>query len=368
MELDRDTRERETESAFFGLALKRIRRNSVVAFINLTYEVPRPRRWNSFLAGLTINAVGVALLITVGPRLTKSIPIEPTASNHYVPIYLPRAAHIPEPVVHHLPPRSIPAPSQLAKLTPPPAPHVKPPDIEPPKPELSKAAVSTPLPAPVKPTPPPQVKTNVFDTPKVDVATVHRPAREVQTGGFGDPNGIPGQGDAKRHAVVVASVGSFDLPAGPGKGNDSGGTHGVSGTIRTAGFGDGAVTSAPHGRSNSGVVVASGFNNAVVTSGGSIPKQVQKAPALQPVEIVFKPRPVYTAEARSKRVEGEVLLEVVFGASGSLYINRVVKELGYGLDDAAVAAAQHIQFHPARRDGQPYDCAALVHIKFELSE
>jgi hypothetical protein len=33
-----------------------------------------------------------------------------------------------------------------------------------------------------------------------------------------------------------------------------------------------------------------------------------------------------------------------------------------------VAAAQHIQFHPARRDGQPYDCAALVHIKFELSE
>jgi TonB family protein len=89
---------------------------------------------------------------------------------------------------------------------------------------------------------------------------------------------------------------------------------------------------------------------------------------LQPVEIVFKPRPVYTPEARSKRVEGEVLLEVVFGASGSLHISRVVKELGYGLDDAAVAAAQHIQFRPARRDGQPYDCAALVHIKFELSE
>jgi protein TonB len=339
-----------------------------VALIDLSYEVPRPRRWNSFLAGLTINAVGVALLITVGPRLTNSVPIEPIASNHYVPIYLPPVAPITAPVEHHLPPRSVPVPSQVAKLTPPPVPRVKPPEIEPPKPELPKVAVSTPLPAPSKPAPPVQVKTNVFETPKAEVATVRRPAREVQTGGFGDPNGIPGQGDAKRHNVVVASLGSFDLPAGPGKGNGTGGTHGVSGTIRTAGFGDAAVTPGPHGRGNGGVVVAGGFGDAVATSGGSAPQRAQKAPALQPVEIVFKPRPVYTPEARSRRVEGEVLLEVVFGASGSLHINRVVKELGYGLDDAAVAAAQHIQFRPARRDGQPYDCAALVHIKFELSE
>ena len=45
-----------------------------------------------------------------------------------------------------------------------------------------------------------------------------------------------------------------------------------------------------------------------------------------------------------------------------------VKGLGYGLDDSALAAAEHIRFRPARRDGQPYDCAALVHIVFELSE
>ena len=93
---------------------------------------------------------------------------------------------------------------------------------------------------------------------------------------------------------------------------------------------------------------------------------VRSKSALQPVEILYKPRPAYTPEALRQKVEGEVLLEVVFAASGSLRINRVVKGLGYGLDDMALAAAQHIQFHPASRDGQPYDCAALVRIVFEL--
>jgi hypothetical protein len=46
----------------------------------------------------------------------------------------------------------------------------------------------------------------------------------------------------------------------------------------------------------------------------------------------------------------------------------VVKGLGHGLDDSALAAAQRIKFHPARRDGQPYDCAALVHMVFELAD
>ena len=114
--------------------------------------------------------------------------------------------------------------------------------------------------------------------------------------------------------------------------------------------------------------MASGFGDAVASSGEAAPRRVEKKPDLQPVEIVFKPRPQYTPEARQLRLEGEVLLEVVFTASGSLHINRVVKGLGHGLDDSALAAAQHIQFHPARRDGQPYDCAALVHMVFELAE
>ena len=111
-----------------------------------------------------------------------------------------------------------------------------------------------------------------------------------------------------------------------------------------------------------------GFGDVVAKSGDAAPQRIEKKPEIQPVEIVFKPRPQYTPEARQLRLEGEVLLEVVFTASGSLHINRVVRGLGHGLDDSALAAAQRIQFRPARRDGQPYDCAALVHMVFELAE
>jgi TonB family protein len=189
----------------------------------------------------------------------------------------------------------------------------------------------------------------------------------VQTGGFGDSNGVAGQGDPKLNTVTVANLGSFDLPSGPGSGNGTAGARGVSGVVRSAGFND-AVSSANAPRNNR-AVAASGFRD-VIAHDDTAPtlQRVDQKPVLQPVEIVFKPRPAYTAEARQRRIEGEVLLDVVFQASGALRINRVVKGLGFGLDDNALAAAQRIQFRPARRDGQPYDYAALVHIVFELSD
>jgi TonB family protein len=77
--------------------------------------------------------------------------------------------------------------------------------------------------------------------------------------------------------------------------------------------------------------------------------------------------PIYTDEARSLKIQGEVLLEVVLEASGKLRIVRVVRGLGHGLDDAAVRAAEQIQFKPALRDGQPADSTAVLHIIFQLA-
>jgi TonB family protein len=86
-----------------------------------------------------------------------------------------------------------------------------------------------------------------------------------------------------------------------------------------------------------------------------------------PAEIISKPVPNYTPEARAQRIEGEVLLEVVFEASGTLRVIRVVRGLGHGLDEAATRAAQQIRFKPALRDGQPSDSTAVVHIIFQLA-
>jgi TonB family protein len=86
-----------------------------------------------------------------------------------------------------------------------------------------------------------------------------------------------------------------------------------------------------------------------------------------PVEVLFKPRPAYTDEARSKKIEGEVLLQVVFSASGDVRVQRVVQGLGYGLDESAESSARQIRFRPAQRGGQPVDSTAIVHIVFALA-
>jgi len=85
------------------------------------------------------------------------------------------------------------------------------------------------------------------------------------------------------------------------------------------------------------------------------------------VEILYKPNPVYTAEARQLQLQGEVLLEVSFGANGQLQVNRVVRGLGHGLDEAAVAAANKMKFKPALRAGVPVDSTAVVHVVFQLA-
>jgi TonB family protein len=90
-------------------------------------------------------------------------------------------------------------------------------------------------------------------------------------------------------------------------------------------------------------------------------------PVDRPVEIVFKPTPEYTDEARSARIEGTVSLELEFTAAGDVRVLRVVRGLGHGLDEAAERAALRIRFKPAQSDGQPVDSSATVHITFLLS-
>ena len=95
---------------------------------------------------------------------------------------------------------------------------------------------------------------------------------------------------------------------------------------------------------------------------GSVTKPIDR-----PVEIVFKPTPEYTDEARSARIEGTVSLELEFTAAGDVRVLRVVRGLGHGLDEAAQRAALRIRFKPAQSDGRPVDSRATVHITFRLS-
>jgi TonB family protein len=196
---------------------------------------------------------------------------------------------------------------------------------------------------------------------------VNAPIEKVQTGGFGDPNGLPGTG--KQGAkLYAAALGSFDMPAGPGQGNGSGGAKGIKGTVASADFGNGVATPGKgDGRSNGKGVATGGFGAEQVVHEGPKIAQAQTGPATTPVEITFKPNPVYSDEARSLKLEGEVLLEVNFYANGTLNVNRVVRGLGHGLDEAAMQAAKRIRFKPALRYGQPVDSTAVVHVTFQMA-
>ena len=88
---------------------------------------------------------------------------------------------------------------------------------------------------------------------------------------------------------------------------------------------------------------------------------------MQEVVILDKPKPQYTDEARKLGIEGDVLVQVVFPASGPVQVIRVTKGLGHGLDEAAIRAAQQIRFKPALQDGKPVDFPATVHIEFQLA-
>jgi len=205
-----------------------------------------------------------------------------------------------------------------------------------------------------------EVKVGMMSSGSAALATTAAPVEKVQTGGFGDPNGIPGKGDPNK-AANVNRLGSPVLPGGPGFGNGTGGDKGTRGTVASAGFGNNTAV-AP---TKKGTLQNTGFANQ--TAGDPPKKRISTDAMTTAVTILDKPRPEYTAEGRSLRLEGDVVLDMVFLADGVVQVNKVLSGLGHGLDEAAVRAAQQIKFKPAKRDGQPVDFPARVRIEFRLA-
>lgn len=322
--------------------------------------------WKQFLFSYGVEAVALFAIGWLGV-VHPNVLTAPVHDYHFVqlvPTPIP-VDHEPAPVMVIRAPvvaQKIPAPQRLT------APPQDKPEAPAPKVEI---AVSKPAPVETaQPVIPRRlVKTDVFSTGSSAPPTIARAPQEVQTGGFGDPNGVSAR-ENNGKPVTVAQLGTFDLPSGQGEGNGSGGARGTRGVVASAGFGDGTATGDGSGSANSsrgrGTVRESGFGDSEPAS-QQVRKAAPAAARTTAAEIVSKPTPIYTEEARKLRVEGEVLLEVVFESSGKLRVVRVVRGLGHGLDEAARQAAEQIRFKPALRDGQPADSTAVLHIVFQLA-
>jgi TonB family protein len=341
---------------------------------NALLSVPPQRRpnWSPWVISFGAQCVAVLLLVQMG--IVQPQKLLPPTKKIYTLVPLvstppPQRAAV-RPPKHMLPPSPPLAPKAVAKLaapTPAPQPIPAPPPVfhpvAPPRADIAEVAPPSPPKLQV-------VRTGAFGSAGSQaVPAVARPAREVQTGGFGDPNGIKGEGKPGTRGNI-ASVGSFDLPSGPGSGNGTGGARGVRGTVASVGFGNGiAIGNSDHNQAGGsrGAVQAGNFSDARVVETPRTARVMPVAVTSTAVQILSKPAPVYTDEARSLRIEGEVILEVTFAASGECHVKRVLRGLGHGLDEAGIRAAQQIRFRPATRNGQPVDSTASLHVVFQLA-
>lgn len=142
---------------------------------------------------------------------------------------------------------------------------------------------------------------------------------------IGDPNGVPGPPSA-----------------GPGIGGGIG-----TGVGRGIGEGKGPGVGPGEGGGTGGGVFRVG--------GGVTPPTI-----LQRVE------PQYSEEARKARYQGTVVLEAVVRRDGTVDILRVVRSLGFGLDENAMQALRQWRFKPGMKNGVAVDVSLNIEVNFNL--
>jgi TonB family protein len=320
-------------------------------------SIPNPQsRWKLFLTSWSVQAAVLASLATISVMSP-----HPVAQARRFVVASLVAYEAPLPRVSQPSPRLTSRPVKLQQL---PAPAAAPIVL----PRVERTVKRSEIGAPeirmttnmrdIPTTPTTKViAENAFATGKVErPVTSHQPEM-VQTGGFGDPNGVPAR-DNRGPASIVAS-GFSDSPTGLGHGNGREGQ--MPSIVATTGFGNGIAGDRTR---SGGDVRRSGFTSYEASS--SSRKVAADAVLTIPVEIISKPKPDYTSEARELKIDGEVRLEVLFTTGGHVQVIKVVQGLGHGLDEQAVRAAEQIKFKPALHEGQPVDSTAVVHIVFQL--
>lgn len=78
------------------------------------------------------------------------------------------------------------------------------------------------------------------------------------------------------------------------------------------------------------------------------------------------PQPAGTEAARAAGVEGKVRVQLTVDETGHVVDVKLLQGLGYGLDEAALAAARQAEFEPAVRCGKPTRATFNISMRFTL--
>ena len=336
--------------------------------------LPEPERSpGSFITSIVINGLILAVMLYIGATAKRVIEEHKYEMTELI---------VPAPPVPKVKP---PEPPRIKLPEPPKMPDVKleEPKIRVPRPEPKpvikpmqmEAKVALPTIKAAKPAvilaPQPHAALTAAmpaqdDHVKPSTAPVH----------LGQTFGVTPNPNATRPATIAAignPYGGMNGPAvaphgvvgstGIGNGLKSGSNSGVVGKVASAGI-PGATGTASTS-SYAGSRVASAGIPAVAAAAPV--KQMVETPASTNLEVLSKPDPQYTTEARQLKVQGDVILRVTFTSSGHVVVQGVVHGLGHGLDEEARRAAQQIHFRPATRNGQAVDLTTNITITFQLA-
>jgi len=158
--------------------------------------------------------------------------------------------------------------------------------------------------------------------------------------------------------VVLAQLPKLNLPnygdplgangplsAGPGSGGGIG-----SGTGHGVGSGSGPGVGPGEGGNTGGGVFTPG------RGGVSMPQCVENCSM----------KPPYSEEGYKLKIQGTVLLQMVVRADGSTDSFKILRGLGYGLDEAAIETVRKWRFRPGYKDSKAVDVYAQVEVNFRL--
>src|SRR5215469_7516495 len=85
-----------------------------------------------------------------------------------------------------------------------------------------------------------------------------------------------------------------------------------------------------------------------------------------PPAVLYQREPAFSDAARSRRLQGTVGLNVTIDKSGTVTDVKIVRPLGMGLDEQAVATIRTWQFSPAKVEGQPVAVQLYIETSFSF--
>ena len=82
--------------------------------------------------------------------------------------------------------------------------------------------------------------------------------------------------------------------------------------------------------------------------------------------VIYQVDPEFSEEARKAKAAGNVLVNLWVDAQGNPQHVRVLRGVGMGLDEKAVAAVKQYKFKPAMEDGKPVAAQINIEVNFKI--